>query len=200
MTIEWAETNPAKLIRRANLASMGKRVPESDTWKPSLALCKSMVLAEDSTIELASLIIDDDIRGDVAGHLVRHTAYHPRHIVQSAREDWTGKPRPGPEALRIYLGKWSIKALISMSRQRLCYRAMKETREEVEAIKRYLINSDDVLMQAVGWGLVTECVYRANCTAGKRSCHWFDSDWSDGWSSIEERYDEYNKWFVEHKT
>ena len=199
MTIEWAENNPAQLIRRANLASIGKRVPENDTWKPSLAWCKAMVLAQDSTLEWAHLIIDDDIRGDVSNQIVRATAYHPRHVCESWRPDWTNRPRPMPAEKRIYVGLWDIKALINFSRERLCYRAMKKTREEAEAIKRYLINSNDVLMQAVGWSLVPECVYRSDCTAGKRSCYWFDSDWSDGWSSIEERYDEYNKWFAEHK-
>ena len=200
MTIEWAESNPCQLIRRANLASLGKRIPENDTWKPSLAWCKKMVLARDSTIEWASLIIDDDIRGDVSSHLVRHTAYHPRHICESWRSDWTNKPRPTPDTLRIYLGKWNIKALQAMMRERLCYKAMRETVNEVEEIKLYLLNSSDILMQAVGWSLVPDCIFESGCNKGNRSCNWFNNGFdADGWSSVEERYDIYNKWFIEHR-
>lgn len=74
---------------------------------------------------------------------------------------------------------------------------MKETREEVERIKLYLANSDDVLMQAVAWASVPDCIYRSGCAMGKRSCNWFNNGFdADGWSSIEERYDLYNKWFM----
>jgi hypothetical protein len=197
LTITWAESNPAQLIRRANLASMGKRPKEPDTWEPTLEWARLMVLAEDSTLEMASLIIDDDIRGDVASHIVRATAYHPRHVVQSSRPDWTGKARPGPEVTRIYFGKWNIKALLQMAKERLCYRAMKETREEIEAIKRYLLRSDDVLMKTVGWAMMPACVYRAACPFGKRSCKWFMGGFDvEGWDTIENRYDIYNEWFI----
>ena len=201
MTIEWAESNPAQLIRRANWASLGKRIPENDTWRPTQKWCRSTVLSKDSTLEWACLIIDDDMRGDVSSHIVRHTAYHPRHVCQSWREDWTGKSRPTPETLRIYLGKWDIKALQSMARERLCYKAMKETMQEVERIKLYLLNSDDILMNAVGWSIVPDCIFQGGCSKGNRGCGWFDNGFDvDGWSSIEERYDLYNRWFNEHKT
>ena len=202
LTIEWAETNPAQLIRRANLTSMGKRIPENDTWKPTEKWARSIVLSEESTLEYASLIISDDIRGDVAGHVVRHSAYHPRHVLQSSRPDWTNKDRPGPEVKRMYLGKWDIKALIQASKERLCYRAMKETREEFEAIKLYLLNSDDVLMKAVGWSLCPACIYRSDCPFGKRGCGWMNNGFcSDGWDVIEDRYDQYNAQFIrEHST
>jgi hypothetical protein len=193
--IEWAESNPAQLIRRANLASMGKRPKEPDTWKPTLEWAKSMVLAEDSTLEMASLIIDTDMRGDVASHIVRATAYHPRHVVQSSRPDWTGKARPSPEVTRIYFGKWDIKALLQMSKERLCYRAMKETREEIEDIKLYLLRSDDILMQAVGWAMCPFCCYRCGCSFGKRSCGWFAKHEYNA-SDIEFRYDFYNDEFI----
>ena len=199
MTIEWAESNPAQLIRRANLASMGRRVPQNDKWKPTLAWCKSMVLAQDSTLEFAHLIIDDDIRGDVSNQIVRATAYHPRHVCESWREDWRhGKPRPMPAEKRVYVGLWDIKALINFSRERLCYRAMKETREEAEAIKLYLMRSGDVLMQAVGWALVNDCVYRYDCSFDKRSCGWFHDEKRSPdirVCSLYDRYDSYNAWF-----
>jgi hypothetical protein len=198
LKIEWAESNPAQLIRRANLASMGKRPKEPDTWKPTLEWAKSMVLAEDSTIEQASLIIDTDMRGDVASHIVRATAYHPRHVVESSRPDYTGKPRPGQGVPRIYFGKWDIKALLQMSKERLCYRAMKETREEIETIKLYLLRSDDVLMQAVGWAMVPFCIYRCGCNFGKRTCGWIkDQEYKSG--EIEFRYNYYNAEFMESR-
>lgn len=116
MRIEWAEYDPCGLIRKANLTTLGKN-PSSKPWSPSLEWCKAQVLAEDSTSEFCSLIIYDDIRGDVVNQLVRATAYHPRHEVQSSRPDWTGKTRPGPEVPRMYMGKWDIKAFLAMSRQ-----------------------------------------------------------------------------------
>jgi hypothetical protein len=203
LTITWAESNPAQLIRRANLASMGKRPKEPDTWEPAIEWAKAMVLAEDSTLEYCSLIIDTDTRGDVASHIVRATAYHPRHVVQSSRPDYTGKARPGPEVPRIYFGKWDIKALLQMAKERLCYRAMKETREEIGAIKLYLLRSDDVLMKAVGWGMMPACVFRCGCNQGERSCgaigeHGWGIDY-DHATDLWYRYDNYNDWFIKSR-
>lgn len=194
MTISWAESNPCELIRLANLTTIGKK--PKDGWTPTKEWARKQVLAEHSSLEFASLIIQGDIRGDVVNQLVRATAYHPRHEVQSSRPDWTNKPRPSPETLRGYMGKWDVKALLQMSKERLCNHAMKETREEVERLKLYLLKADDIFMNAVGWSMIPQCIYRGACPFLRNPCGWFESDWADGWSSLDERYDLYNDWFL----
>lgn len=198
MTIEWAEKDHIGLIRRANDETLGKR---NVKHKPlTIESAQALVLSGHSTLEMCSLIIDDDIRADVSHQMVRATAYHPRHACQSGRPDWVGKPRSGdPSELKMYLGKWDIKALITMSHERLCFKAMKETREFVEEVKFTLLHSDDVLMQAVGWALVPHCVMMYDCPFLNRSCGWFhDAKRSPELSvgPIKVRYDDYNNWFV----
>lgn len=172
MTIEWATNNPALLIHRVNLATLHK-MPQSK-WMPTAQWCRDVLLSEHSTIEAVQLIIDGDFRADVVSHLVRSTVYHPRHYVGSFREDWTGKPRPRePGAIRRYMSLWNPKALIALGRDRLCYKAMKETRQAVEDIKIELCESGDILMQSIGWAMVPHCVYRNSCPF-KKSCRFFD--------------------------
>ena len=194
MTIEWAEKDPIGLIRRANDETLGKR---NVKHKPlTIEAAQALVLSMHSTLEMCSLIIDDDIRSDVSHQIVRATAYHPRHACESSREDWTGRPRSGdPSELKMYLGKWDIKALITMSHERLCYKAMKETREWIEEVKFNLLHSDDVLMQAVGWAMVPHCIMMYDCPFGKRSCgKWlmFRPYYS---MNLGERYDYYSTRF-----
>lgn len=194
MTIEWAEKDPIGLIRRANDETLGKRNVKHKPF--TLEAAQALVLSGHSTLEMCSLIIDDDIRADVSHQIVRATAYHPRHACQSGRPDWCGKPRSGdPSELKMYLGKWNIKALITMSHERLCFKAMKETREWVEEVKFSLLHSDDILMQAVGWAMVPYCVKCAGCIFGKKSCgYWAKTNKLMLDDNIVSRYDIYNSY------
>ena len=185
--------DPLYVIQHANDVTLGKD-------RPSCLKCTmsewaiDTIIAEHSTLEFVDLLIESDIRSDVCHQIVRHTAYHPRHVVQSFRPDWTGKKRPEPHHHRKYLGKWSPKALFAMARQRLCYKAMEETRHFVEHIKRNLNDSPDFFLNAVGWAMVPECIYRNGCPF-KKPCGFHEGFVCNN-TDIKSRYDSYQSWIL----
>lgn len=184
MIIHLAESDPVSLILAANGTSIGrelKRPNDVESW------LRALLIAEDSTVENLSIVIEDTVRRDVASHLVRHTAYHPRHVVQSGRPDWTGKPRStDPATPTRYYGRWNAKSLIEASKQRLCYRAMIATQAWFVELKHELLQSDHPELRALGFVLVPYCVYRHGCPFGKRGCGWYGFV---GKANIEERYE-----------
>jgi hypothetical protein len=194
MIAYWAENNPAGLIRKCNRESKGKPTDLNDGWKPSEAWCRDVVLSQHSTLDWASIIFEGDFRADVISHLVRHTNGNPRFVVCSWREDWTGNARPtDPGALRGFISKWNIRALLKMMQERLCYQAMEETRKTAEEMKRTIMASDDILMKTVGWASVPQCVYREGCPFGKKSCGLLKKHYGILDDDIEMRYHGYNE-------
>lgn len=161
----WATENPAALIRFANMITQGREDYKYD-FEPSVAWCQKAARREHSTLEWVHLVVVSTVRSDVASHLVRHTKGLPRHVVQSFRPDWTGEDRPGHDSLRLYAGNWTPKALIDMARQRLCGKAMQETREWTERLKECLMLSDDKLLHAIGGAMLPDCEYRGKCYHG----------------------------------
>ena len=57
--------------------------------------------------------------------------------------------------------------------QRLCHRAMRETREEVLSILRVMDNSRDPFFEALAFCCVPNCIAQYGCPEGKRCCGWF---------------------------
>jgi hypothetical protein len=197
----WAEKNPAGLVRLANLATLGKEVDEEKEYDPDFSWCTDAVLSEHSTLDWASIVFVDQVRTDVVSQLVRHTKILPRFAVQSWRPDWTGKPRPRtPEEKRLLASKWTPRALQAMGRERLCYKAMNETREYVAfEMRDALVKSDDAFMKAVGLSMVPACVYRFGCPF-KKSCGFWDRFLADRpllkFSTIPRRYVEYDEYHI----
>jgi len=173
VNIFFAEKDAAYYIHMANMVTIGKG--KMDSFTPTIAWARRQVQAEHSTLDMANIIIIDEVRSDVVSHMVRHTAYHPRHYVESKRPDWTGTPRPkDPAATRLYMSRWPVKSILEMARQRLCFKAMKETREWVDKVKGSMIQSDDVLMRAIGEGMVRTCEYRGKCPYGRKGCKYYE--------------------------
>lgn len=171
MEIEWLESDPVSVIKKANLITLGRKIDKVKEADEDWYI--HTVLSEDSTLEWVHLKITDTVRSDVVNQLVRTTTYHPRHVVESFRPDWTGKDRPKDSAsLRLYSSLWTPKALIHMARDRLCYKAMKETRDKVFEIKDYL-SSDSTFMEYIGMAMVPHCIYRYGCPF-KKSCGYFN--------------------------
>lgn len=195
----WAEKNPAGLIRLANLATLGKEVDENEEYKPNSGWCTDAVLAEHSTLDWASIVFVDQVRTDVVSQLVRHTKSLPRFSVQSWRPDWTGKPRPRtPEEKRLIASKWTIRALQAMGRERLCYKAMKETQSYVaKEMRDALVMSGDMLMETTALSMVPACVYRFGCP-NKKPCGFWSAFIKDvpilPTCSIGRRYIEYQEY------
>jgi len=61
-----------------------------------------------------------------------------------------------------------------MTQQRLCFRAMKETRQEMLDIIQAMWDSGEPLLEAVAFCSVPSCVFQMGCPEGKQCCHWID--------------------------
>lgn len=175
--------HPIKQIHQANLVTIGKyKSFDLIDWKK--VDLRGLFLGEHSTIEWIPLYIYSDIRRDVAMHIVRHTKQHPRFVVQSGRPDWTGIPRGAPDSIIQFSLCINPLGLISMARQRLCYKAMEATRQWMESIVQYLrvwSGDDEVATFSRGLSnvLVPDCVYRGSCCQKKgcgRYALWQSSD------------------------
>lgn len=185
--------NDASSVICANDVSMGK-LP--DGRKPNLAGWKSLLLAEHSSLEFSDFFLWSYVGEDgrILSHLVRHTKGHPRFVVQSQREDWTGEARPPVYTPRKFLSKWTPYAWIQMARQRLCMKAADYTRHYIANIKKKMGEDSNIYFQGLAWASVPECVFRAGCPYGKWTCGWWDRNSKlFAGKDIENRYDVYAK-------
>jgi hypothetical protein len=186
--IRALSSNPLGDIMTANLTTIGKVYNGKEV---SLEKAHELVLGEHSTLEFAPFLVSGSYRGDVASHVVRSTKGHPRFALQSARPDWTGKPRPGPEVERKMLSLWNPLSWVLMCRQRLCYKAMHETRMAILHARQEMAHSDDTFFRAVAWASVPDCIASGGCRYGKRSCNWYELAFIEG--DVPERYDQYDR-------
>ena len=173
----------------ANAISMGKVRISSDLVgvEKDLNWWKDMLLAEHSTIEFPDFFWAELLDGRAVSHLVRHTKGHPRFVVQSQREDWTGKERPAQETGRWLFSKWTPYAWIEMCKQRLCHKSAKYTRDAVLQARTEMANSGIPFLKGIAWASVPYCVYRGGCPF-KKSCGFYDARGRFA-GSIKERYD-----------
>jgi hypothetical protein len=199
--------HPIKQIHQANLVTLGKYKPlDKIDWKK--VDLKGLLLSEHSTIEWSPLYIFEITRKDVTSHLVRHTKQHPRFSVQSGRPDWTGKERPPYDAPSQFMIEANPLSLISMARQRLCFKAMKETRAWMENVTHFLLKAYQLdadteasavteettsFYQTLGQALVPDCVYRG-CCCQRKGCTRYDTLWSA--TTLQERYQKYTQWLI----
>lgn len=153
------------------------------------------LIAEHTPIETVQIkIVADEMDKSVVAQMVRHTDKHPRHFVQSSRPDLNGgKPRD-PKALVRYTSYWNPQALILMMRKRLCYSAENKTREFAMAVKWQMMQSENVLLQAVGEVCVPNCVYRFGCPEPWTKCQAYKSVCMC--RGIYYRYQDYNSGFI----
>lgn len=121
-------------------------------------------------------IIWEDIRSDVARQIIRATKGHPQPYVQSSRPDWTGHPRPSDPSTPIVVGMdFTAESFMALCNQRLCYRAMKETRNTIIETIHKMATLQDTYFKALVTCLVPNCVLYCGCPEiGKRNCGWFE--------------------------
>jgi hypothetical protein len=152
-------------------------------------------------------ITDYLMRGDVASHLVRHTKGHPRFVVQSMRPDWNkGEARPASSTHRFFSMQATPLALMYMARQRLCTRAMKETREWMLELKRRMWEYGETygdgtsnVAQAMSLIMVPDCIAQCGCPYGKKTCGHFDKfidNYGDNFDQIDIRYKNYQTFLL----
>lgn len=150
-----------------------------------------------STIESISFSVKDTVRNDVINQVTRATKIHPRYYVQSKRPDWNnGEPRkPSDQTYSKFMSIWNPLSWMLMCNQRLCYKAMKETREWVFQAVEEMANSDEPMLQALAVCSVPQCIQNYGCTELK-GCGWFSevvkAEPKDTVSDIKKRFEWYH--------
>lgn len=162
---------------------------------------KKWMISEHKPIELITLYFHfEEANFDSRNQLVRHTKGAPKYFCASGRPDRNnGKPRDYTEPVNWSEGISPL-ALMAIARQRLCNAASDSTINEVKQVKRFLMQSDDPMLHAVGWAMVPNCVYRSGCCEPWQECEWY-SFWSDVLGDEEKadifkRYDKFNEEFM----
>lgn len=149
--IDWDEAKFSALITQ-NKKPKDKYPTEQ--WKEKL------IKSEHSPIRKLMLsIVLRDIPSFVATHLVRHV--HMQPYVGTSRSDLTGKDdsltnRLTPVTMELFLNAQEI---LNISRQRLCYKASKETREIWIEVLKELKKIEPILVKYC----VPNCIYRNGC-------------------------------------
>jgi hypothetical protein len=184
----------------ANYTTIGKPYFSDQEKGLSLEKAKRLMLEEHSTLAFAPFIVSGEFRGDVIQHLVRSTKGLPRFAVQSTRPDWSGKPRPSPDTLRKMWSLWNPLSWMAMCNQRLCHKAMKETRETIDGIREEMATGSESYMffKALAWASVPTCVARGGCPY-RKSCGFYDNHMDNVVTgSVTSRYNDYSA-YMENK-
>lgn len=113
-------------------------------------------------------VIMKDIPTKVSVHMVRHSAVGQQHFVKTNRPDRGGAGDDEVTRNTVVNHRMLLNAqhFIDMSRKRLCYQAMKETREVMGLIRREIRVVDPDL----GRYMVPNCVYRGGYCPEPRAC------------------------------
>lgn len=85
---------------------------------------------------------------------------------------------------------WSPYSWLAMVRQRLCNKSAPYTIEFIKKAKQRMACTSPLMLRAVSWASVPECVYRGGCPYSK-SCGFYSTFPHS--TSIKERYDAYAK-------
>ena len=116
-------------------------------------------------------IVLSDVRSDVARQLARHTTGLIQPYVQSKRPDWTGSPRPPEPYPVLMIIDSDAEGWLHLAEQRLCSRAMKETRDTVLEIIQAMKSSEFPYLKALAALSVPRCeALGGRCPEGRRCC------------------------------
>lgn len=173
--------------------------------EPSERFKKEILIAEHSPIrDISVKWVWYSIKHWVGVHWVRHKW---EKFVRTQRSDRTGIPRdkmPQDEP-QDFKGEANVQHLIDSWRKRLCRQASAETREYAEDLK-YTLKFHEKEISDV---LVPNCIYRGGCpemSMSMKPCSFWDNfvlwclkkHFTDPrTSTIQVRYDLYNKYFYE---
>lgn len=186
---------PVKDIKEATYVTMGKKLgkltlmdneKEFDFWFEKFMQKHSIVRS------VLIRVLIDDCRPDVARQLLRATKNHPQPYMQAGRPDWTGKPRNNDPIM--FAMDFTPDAWMALANQRLCLRAMKETRDTVKNILVEMADSDSPLLEALAMASVPNCVFQCACPEGKMNCGWFSRSQNVHVMDLETRYINYFEW------
>ena len=163
--------------RARNHGTTGNRATE----RP-VSFLRAPFIANHSTIRSVGFrIIDTTARKDVTRQILRATKGHPQPYVQSSRPDWTGKERDeSATATNIFIHDHTAESWMEMAQQRLCCRAMKETREWCTMVVRAMYAHDNPFFKALAYCSVPSCVFQAGCPEGGAGCGWYGHTFGSG--------------------
>lgn len=181
MEIETITMYPYYTLKDLNCISLNKRAKftnilderEKGKFTKIYDYFLECFISRHSTIDCIQFkIVDENCRGDIASHLVRHTKKHPRYVVGSCRPDWNNgkKRKPLDEEFKYFGSVWSVSAFQEMAAQRLCYRAADYTRKWVLEVMKQMDESGDPVLMACSMTCVPNCIRYAGCIEGKRTC------------------------------
>ncbi len=108
-------------------------------------------------------------------HVHFRTHVHTLHFVKTSRPDRTNRAQRSLDDTVNHTMIVNAQALIDMMRKRLCRPPIvaPETHKVAMAIAMKLRQAPDPLMRMMGVVLVPNCVYRAGCPEGERTCGWY---------------------------
>lgn len=160
-------TEPELAVVNAQRVTRGKPlVAFCNAW--SMRMWEAMIVEGHSTLRTVRLrVYLDSCRSDVARQLVRHTKGMIQPYMQSSRPDWTGNERP-PEPYTVGLIlDFDPEGWLFLAEQRLCERAMAETKETVENIVYAMHDSEIPVFQALAELSAPPCMKTGMCTQRK---------------------------------
>lgn len=164
--------------------------------EPSRQFKRDILISEHGPIRSISIRwVWDGIKSWVATHFSRHKW---ECFISTQRTDRTGENRDeAPQSAPvIFKGDANIQALIDTGRKRLCFMSSPETRTQMEDLKREIHEIEPEIAEVI----CPNCVYRLGCPELNGGCGWWKKFLEKHPeltvdTSIQERYDIYNKDF-----
>jgi len=195
MILRITTKDPLYEIRDAACNTLGKSADSTRVYIHAEAYeyFVNAFIAKHSIIRCVHFKIIDTVRTDVEHQLLRATKGNPQPYCQSKRPDWNnGTERmPDDKSISLFCHEHTAESFMAECNQRLCHRAMKETREEVLKILQEMDNSRDPYFEALAFCCVPNCVFQYGCPEGKRQCGIVDILTYPGF--ILDRYAEYKR-------
>lgn len=146
------------------LAALTTKGLNAKTMQPSDDWIKNALISEHSILQFTECKIDAEMMYKTAVHLKVHNKKDGFYmLMQSQREDWTGKDRNPNEIIKTVITA-TPKSIIEISRQRLCSCAANHT---VNTWLKILSAINNPIIRKL---CVPNCVYRGFCPEKFNSC------------------------------
>ena len=168
--------------------------------EPSTKFKRAILMAEHTPIR--DIVLRwrwPSIKSWIATHFARHHHLEPRISTQRNDRQKKYNRDEAPQAALVEMNvEGNTQACIDMMRKRLCRQAHPETRAYAEDMKCVVHNIEPEIADS----FIPNCVYRFGCCEGENNCGWWNAFLArhpeiDIHTTLQERYDIYNKEFYE---
>jgi hypothetical protein len=150
------------IIKQAALTTKGLKPKSAVTseWKTKA------LLSEHSMLYFSDMILEVEMQYKTAMHLVRHNKTAGFYmLIQSQRPDWTDKPRDVEAVVKTII-KVNPKALIEISKERMCSNTAYHTLRTWDRIMVHIRNTEQELYNVC----VPKCVKHGYCSEKFNPC------------------------------